>query len=123
MRRILIAATLLLGAACGSPTGATDSPLTVLADGEALRLENTSGRRIFYFIHEREGAAVINWAACVDPSRCASLMPGERTAVPYRTISGYDPGKTEAIVWSWEAEAGSVQQPVPGPVHAMVVRL
>jgi hypothetical protein len=123
MRRTLIAVTLLLGAACNSPTGIRGSPLTVLATGASLHLENHSDRRTFYFIYEREAAAVINWAQCVDPSRCASLVPGGRTAVPYSAVGGYEYGKTEAIVWSWEAVPGPARQPIPGPVHAVVVRL
>jgi len=123
MRRALTAVTLLSGAACGSPTGIPGSSLTVLAKGGSLQLENHSDRRTFYFIHEREGAAVINWAPCVDPSRCASLAPGGQTAVPYSAIGGYERGKTEAIVWSWQAVAGAAKQPIPGPVHAVVVRL
>jgi hypothetical protein len=123
MRRTLIAVTLLLGAACGSPTGIPDSALTVLAKGGSLQLENHADHRTFYFIYEREAAAVINWAQCVDPSRCASLAPGGRTAVPYSAIGGYERGKTEAIVWSWEAVPGPGKQPIPGPVQAVVVGL
>jgi hypothetical protein len=124
MRRTLIAVTLLLGAACGSPTG-PGADLTVLAKGASLQLENHSDRRTFYFIHEREGAALINWAQCVDrdPLVCPSLEPGDRTVVPYSAIGGYQPGKTEAIVWSWKAVPGPGRRSIPSPVHATVVRL
>jgi hypothetical protein len=118
-----MAVTLLLGAACSSPTGIPGTALTVLAQGESLRLANHSDRRTFYFIYEREAAAVINWAQCVDPSRCPSLLPGGQTAVPYSAIGGYERGKSEAIVWSWEAVPGPARQPVPGPVQAVVIRL
>ena len=69
--------------------------------------------------------ALINWAQCVDldPSVCASLAPGERTVVPYSAIGGYEPGKTAAVVWSWEAVLGPGWRPIPSPVHATVVRL
>jgi hypothetical protein len=123
MRRRLMAVMLLLGAACSSPTGIPGTALTVLAKGGSLQLENHSDRRTFYFIYEREAAAVINWAQCVDPSRCPSLMPAGQTAVPYSAIGGYEPGRSEAIVWSWEAVPGPANQPVPGPVQAVVVRL
>jgi hypothetical protein len=124
MRRTLIAVTLLLGAACGSPTG-PGSDLTVLAKGGSLQLQNHSDRRTFYLIYEREGAALINWAQCVDPdpSVCPSLEPGERTVVPYSAIGGYQPGKTEAIVWSWKAVPGPGRRSTPSPVHSTVVRL
>jgi hypothetical protein len=124
MRRTLIAVTLLLGAACGSPTS-PGSGLTVLARGGSLQLENQSDRRTFYFIYEGEASALINWAQCVDlaPSVCPSLAPGERTVVPYSAIGGYEPGKTEAVVWSWEAVLGSGWHSIPSPVHATLVRL
>jgi hypothetical protein len=119
-----MAVALLLGAACGSPTG-PGLDLTVLAKGGSLQLENHSDRRTFYFIHEREDAALIDWAQCVDldPSVCASLVPGERTAVPYSAIGGYEPGKTEAIVWSWQAVPTPGRHPIPSTAHATVVRL
>jgi hypothetical protein len=84
-------------------------------EGGSLQLENHSDRRTFYFIHEREDAALIDWAQCVDldPSVCASLVPGERTAVPYSAIGGYEPGKTEAIVWSWQAVPAPGRHPIP----------
>jgi len=115
---------LLLVGACGSPTG-PGADLTVLAKSGSLRLENRSDRRTFYFIYERENAALINWAQCVDldPSVCPSLAPGEHLVVPYSAIGGYEPGKTEAILWSWVAVLGKGRHPLPSSAHATVVRL
>jgi hypothetical protein len=92
MRRTLMAVTLLLGAACSSPTGIPGTALTVLAQGGSLRLENHSDRRTFYFIYERDAAAVINWAQCVDPSRCPSPLPGGQTGSRARPSGGMSGG-------------------------------
>lgn len=124
MPRSLFAALLLLSPACSSSgLGPTPGPLTVVATNATLRLENLSGQAAFYFIYERESAALINWAQCVDPSACPSVEPGGRAVVPYQAIGGYAPGSREAIVWWWHAERTFNGKPVPGEVHAVVVGL
>jgi len=121
---IPLLAIVLATAACTSPSEvATSAPLTITATNGALQLTNGPAQTVFYFIYERQAAALINWAPCVDPSRCASLAPRAATAVPYGTIGGYGPGKTEAIVWWWHAEPGPADGSVPGPIGAVVVRL
>jgi hypothetical protein len=123
MTRSCLALVPWLALACSSPTAPRpDSPLRVSAKGAAVRLENASARPVFYLVYERGAAAVINWAACVDPA-CPAVAPGGRAAVPYPAIGGYAPGKREAIVWWWEAVAGPAGAPVPGAVHAVVVGL
>jgi hypothetical protein len=114
------AAAVLFFASCFDAT----EPLpvdSVLATSEvgAIALTNQSSARVFYFVYEREGAALINWAPCVDPSRCASLGPDERVVIPNTAIGGYAPGKAEAIVWWWHGP------PPPGldDIHAIVVSL
>jgi len=123
MYRPLLATVLLLGAACHSPAGpATFGPLRIVAQNGALHVENVSDEAVFYFVYERQAAALINWAPCVNRS-CPSLAPRAQTTVPYSTIGGYAPGRTEAIVWWWRAVPGAADAPVPGPVAAIVVRL
>jgi hypothetical protein len=94
----------------------------VTATDAAVRLENVSERPVFYFVSERGAAALINWAACVEPA-CPSVAPGARAAIPYPAIGGYAPGKDEAVVWWWEAVPGPADRQVPGAVHAVVVGL
>ena len=72
-----------------------------------------------YFVYEREGAALINWAPCVDPLRCPSLGPGDRVVIHNAAIGGYAPGKGEAIVWWWRGPS----PPGLDDIHAIVVSL
>ena len=122
MRAPLIAALLVVSAACRSPMGPTETALTVLPSEGSLQLHNTSGQRTFYFTYEREAAAVINWAPCVDSSRCPALEAGSRTSIPYAAIGGYEQGKSEAILWWWVA-TGPAGRAEPGRIHHVVVRL
>jgi hypothetical protein len=123
MKRPLLATVFLLGAACSPPAGpAASGPLRVVTVDATLQLENLSDDPVFYFMYERQGAALINWAPCVDYS-CASLAPRAQATLKYSAIGGYAPGKTEAIVWWWRAEPGPADAPVPGPVTAIVVHL
>jgi hypothetical protein len=110
--------------ACGSAStepslGSSSSTLKVTADGNGLELVNFSDRPAFFFIYEREGAALINWAPCADAARCEFVTGRGRLRVPYARIGAYQPGKQEAIVWWWQSLGGSV----PGDIHAVVVGL
>jgi len=123
MKRLLLATILFVGAACHTPAGpATLHPLRIVAQNGALHLENVSDEPVFYFVYERQAAALINWAPCVSRS-CPSLAPRAQTTLAYSTIGGYAPGRREAIVWWWRAVPGPADAPVPGAVAAIVVRL
>jgi hypothetical protein len=123
MKRPLLATVFVLGAACHSLAGpATLRPLKIVAQDGALHLENVSDEPVFYFVYERQAAALINWAPCVSRS-CPSVAPRAQATVPYSTIGGYAPERTEAIVWWWRAVPGPADAPVPGAVAAIVVQL
>lgn len=123
MKRPLLAIVLLLAAACNHPAGPPASgPLRVVTVDAGLQLQNLSHDQVFYFVYERQGAALIDWAPCVSSS-CPSLAPRAQTTMAYSAIGGYAPGKTEAIVWWWRAEPGPADAPVPGPVTAIVAPL
>jgi hypothetical protein len=124
MKAPILLAALVLGAACNSPLGPdTSHPLRVNARDGTLQLANTSDQRVFYFIYERQAAALINWAPCVDPLHCASVAPHAQDTLPYSSIGGYLPGKTEAILFWWYAAPRPGAAPVPGQVAAMVLTL
>jgi hypothetical protein len=102
-----------------SPGPAANTTLQVSADGTSLELLNLSDRPAFFFIYERERAALINWAPCADASRCQFVPPRGRARVLYPEIGAYTTDSQEAIVWWWGSRGGSV----PGETHAVVVRL
>ena len=121
--RLLAAATavaVLFLASCSDATEPRPAE-SVFATSEvgAIALTNQSSARVFYFVYEREGAALINWAPCVDPLRCASLGPGDRVVIHNAAIGGYAPGKDEAIVWWWRGPS----PPGLDGIHAIVVSL
>ena len=123
MKRLLLATVLLFGAACNALVGpAPSGPLGIVTKDATLQLKNRSDDPVFYFVYERQGAALIDWAPCVSQS-CPSVAPRAETTMQYSNIGGYAPGKTEAIVWWWRAEPGPADAPVPGPVTAIVVHL
>ena len=124
MRPTLVAATIVIGTSCASPAEPTLlHPLSLAATDSTLQLANSASQSVFYFIYERQAAALINWAPCVEPSRCQFLPPGGQASVPYSDIGGYGPGKTEAILWWWYAVPGPADGSLPGEVHSIVVKL
>jgi hypothetical protein len=124
MKTPVLMAVLALGIACSSPISPdTSHPLRVSAKDATLQLANISDERVFYFIYERQGAALILWGPCVDEARCSSIAPRAVQTVPYSSIGGYVPGKTEAIVWWWRAVPGPADAPVPGEISAIVQQL
>ena len=124
MKPPIFLAALAFGVACTSPlTPSASEPLRVSAKNSTLQLANVSDQRVFYFLYERQAAALINWAPCVDPLQCSSVAPGAQVVIPYSAIGAYAPGKTEAILWWWYAVPGPADAPVPGQVSSAVQRL
>ncbi|HEX2077310.1 MAG TPA: hypothetical protein VHG08_06360 [Longimicrobium sp.] len=108
MRRSLLFATLCLSAllgGCSSSEGPLDPAVALDVSVNArksLRLENASSRAIYYFVIERNMAALANWAPCTSPEQpCPRVQPRSQTQVPYSRIAGYEPGAREAIVYWW----------------------
>jgi hypothetical protein len=71
--------------------------------GQEVRLSNAAEIPTFYFVVERETAAVIDFAPCVEGPRCPSVAPGATVQIPYSRISGYQAGSKEAIVFWWRS--------------------
>jgi hypothetical protein len=93
-RLALLAAAL----ACSDPVSVTQDKFTIHATGREVVLSNAAAQPTFYLIVERETAAGINFATCVDGSQCLRVAAGSTVRVPYRDITGYRPGSQEAIV-------------------------
>ena len=100
MHRYLAVFAVLAALACNSPV-AVGGTLDVSVAPTGLRIVNNSGAPAYFFAVERETAARINWAPCVDPEQCREVAVGAETTVPYTAVAGWAPGAHEAIVYWW----------------------
>ncbi len=66
-----------------------------------MRIINSSNAPIYYFVVERQSAALINWAPCTDPVACPKVEAHSAATVPFSRIAGYEPGEQEAILNWW----------------------
>lgn len=87
--------------ACGDSTAQTDDQFTVQTTGEEVVLSNAAEKPTFYFIVERETAAVLDFTTCVEGPDCKNVAPGKTVRIPYWQIAGYKPDRKEAIVYWW----------------------
>lgn len=69
-------------------------------------LSSAAAQPTFYLVVERETAAVIDFATCIDQPQCRSVGPGSTVRVPYSEITGYHSGSKEAVVYWWRAVQG-----------------
>jgi hypothetical protein len=93
----------LASLACGDSLGQADEQFAIQATGEEVVLSNATEKPTFYFIVERETAAVLDFTTCVKGPRCKSVAPGTTARIPYRQIAGYKPDRKEAIVYWWRS--------------------
>ena len=102
--RLSRTAVLLTALACGDSTAATTlDEFTIHTTGEVVVLSNATEKPTYYFIVERETAAVLDFATCVEGPRCKSVAPGSTARIPYRQIAGYKSDRKEAIVYWWRS--------------------
>jgi hypothetical protein len=120
--QLSLLAVLLGVSACSGPTSVTEDDFTIRATGQEVVLRNGAARPTFYLIVERETAAVIDFVTCVDESQCPHVASGATVRVPYSAISGYRPGKREAIVYWWRSVL-SPTGPQADSFHSTVMRL
>jgi hypothetical protein len=90
--------------ACGDPASVTQDQLTIQATGREVVLSSAAAQPTFYRVVERETAALINFATCVDQPQCQSVAAGSTVRVPYSEITGHHAGVSqEAVVYWWRA--------------------
>jgi hypothetical protein len=90
--------------ACGDSTAeSAEDQFGIQTTGEEVVLSNATERPTFYFVVERQTAAVLDFATCVEGPRCKSVPPGTTARIPYRQITGYKPDRKEAIVYWWQS--------------------
>ena len=91
----------LAALACGDTTAPAADEFTIQTTGEEIVLSNAADKPTFYFIVERQTAALLDFATCVQGRDCNSVAPGKTVRIPYRQIAGYKPDRKEAIVYWW----------------------
>jgi hypothetical protein len=92
---------LLVAPACEDSTAPAQDEFTIHTTGEEIVLSNAADKPVFYFIVERQTAALLDFATCVQGRDCKSVAPGQTVRIPYRQIAGYKPERKEAIVYWW----------------------
>jgi hypothetical protein len=102
LRALPIVAVAALAVACESSTAVTDGVLTVTHTVGVLHLRNGSPTPVYYFVLERETAALVDWIPLVGPESPTIPARGE-VALPYSAIFGYAAGAKEALVYWWRA--------------------
>jgi hypothetical protein len=75
--------------------------VTVAKGGSLVRIANGREAPIFFFVVERETAAVIDWDACRNPDACPRVDPGEIEMLQVTAIVGFRPDAEEAILYWW----------------------
>lgn len=96
-------ALLLLAGACSDSTGPGAAPsVSVSRSAGTIELRNPGPEPLAYFAIEVNLAARANWAPCTDPGPgCLRLPAHGAVTVPYAEITGYEPGATTALLFSW----------------------
>jgi hypothetical protein len=61
--------------ACGDPGSVTQDQFTIHATGREVVLSNAAAQPTFYLVVERETAAVIDFATCVDQPSAEPSAP------------------------------------------------
>lgn len=96
-------------AGCSGASNAEElPPFQASARGQALELDNRSGRTVFYRAFDPELASRTRWAPCTETSRCDHLMPNAGAQLPLEDVPGYAPGAREVLVFWWFAVPDSL---------------
>lgn len=122
--RVLTLLSVLALLGCGEPTGPVNSELLV-ADARqgTVRLANRTRESVYYFVVERNFAALASFAACTDPATCPKVPARGTIEVDYDDVAGYEPGAAEAIVLHYRLVAADGGGFMPDSVRALVIPL
>lgn len=105
MRKPLVIACLALSVLAGACSPGPLDPAVALnvevASRGSLALRNASARPVYYLVFERDFAARALWAPCTNADQCPRVDPHAAVRVEYGTISGYEQGSRQAIVYWW----------------------
>ena len=96
---VLYAAAAIAG--CSSSTDPASDVLSVHAENQTLTLMNSSDDPVYYFVADKDALALVDWAVCLDPSRCSGVPAKSSRTLAYSEIAAYQPGSANAIVYHW----------------------
>ena len=121
MRRLgRLALPLLVLLGCGDATGpVAGDEVRVQLTAVGATARNGTPATAYYFVVERETAALINWAGCTDPDHCPGIAPGASVTVPYAQIFGW-PGSGELIFYWWHLVPNGTGSYRMDSLHAVV---
>ena len=119
LRRALAALTIAT-AGCSDPVGVETDILKARVVSASLGLTNQTRFPVYYFAVDRNTLAVIDWAICMDPTRCESVPARSTRWVPLTEIFGADEN-SEIVVFHWRLVPGeSPTGFVPDSVRSLV---
>jgi hypothetical protein len=101
--RVLATALVLVTslASCRDATSVEDDVVSVVVEGQAVRLQSQSNHPLAYAAFDAEILALINWAKCADPGpQCLRLPARGSVLIPFNEIfTGGRVGKVAVFAW------------------------
>ena len=130
LRRIIISMSwsllIALGLACvvlgcHDPTGySVAESVAARTDQSAVELHNGRSAAIYFFIVDRQEAALINWAPCGDPQHCPRVAANRTVVVPGSEVFGWDTSDQVIVYW-WHLIPAGDRRYEPDTIRALVV--
>ncbi len=110
-RVIVLGAAFLLG--CGSPTEPVAGRVEVRLADAGMVATNHRPADIYFFLIERETAAVVDWMPCTEPAACPRIAANATLTVPYDSIFGWKGDSHEVLFYWWHLvpAAGGAYRP------------
>jgi hypothetical protein len=118
---VLATALFAVVTACSTPTEPAQR-VDIATSNRQILVTNHTGSPIFTAVFGRIVLTVVDWAPCVDPSRCELLDAGGTRAFPYPDAFHGVP-ETDAVVFWWHATRDIDGTLRPDSIRAVVVHL
>ncbi|HKY96354.1 MAG TPA: hypothetical protein VJL35_00740 [Gemmatimonadaceae bacterium] len=123
IRPLLVLFGLVAMTGCSNAIDPATDVLSAHAENHRITLVNSSADPVYYFVADRDALALLDWAVCLEPSRCAAVPPNSTRSLAYSEIAAYQEGSSSAVVYHWRI----VSKPTGGNAYdtmrEMVVRL
>lgn len=96
---ILLAALVLAG--CDNPITASSDLVTARGSDNTLQITNSTSEPVYYFAADVNTLALLDWALCLDPSKCTHVEAHETVTIPYSQIIGKAGRGGRVVVYNW----------------------